>query len=64
MSLLAQYDPDIAQAIAGEVERESNTLEMIASEISELSKGLVGNMVSISVNRNSPPHSAFQCLWT
>ncbi len=32
MSLLTQYDPEIAQAIAGEVERESNTLEMIASE--------------------------------
>lgn len=32
MSLLADFDPDIAKAIKGEIERESFTLEMIASE--------------------------------
>ncbi|MBI5428462.1 MAG: serine hydroxymethyltransferase [Nitrospinae bacterium] len=32
MSLLSDFDPDIAQAIRGEIERESFTLEMIASE--------------------------------
>ncbi|MFQ5717730.1 MAG: serine hydroxymethyltransferase [Nitrospinales bacterium] len=32
MSLLAEFDPEIANAIAGEMERETYTLEMIASE--------------------------------
>ena len=32
MSLLSEFDPEIAKAIQGEVERETRTLEMIASE--------------------------------
>jgi glycine hydroxymethyltransferase len=32
LSLLADFDPEIAKAIKGEIERESFTLEMIASE--------------------------------
>ena len=32
MSLLSEFDPEIAKAIKGEVERETYTLEMIASE--------------------------------
>ncbi len=32
MSTLSDFDPEIAQAIKGEIERENFTLEMIASE--------------------------------
>ena len=32
MSLLREFDPEIAEAINGEIARESFTLEMIASE--------------------------------
>ncbi|MFQ5445198.1 MAG: serine hydroxymethyltransferase, partial [Nitrospinales bacterium] len=32
MSILSEFDPDIANAIKGEIERETLTLEMIASE--------------------------------
>ncbi|MGP0564794.1 MULTISPECIES: serine hydroxymethyltransferase [unclassified Nitrospina] len=32
MSLLSEFDPDIAHAIKGEIDRENFTLEMIASE--------------------------------
>ena len=32
MSILSDFDPEIAKAIQGEIERESFTLEMIASE--------------------------------
>ena len=32
MSTLSDFDPEIAQAITGEIERENFTLEMIASE--------------------------------
>lgn len=32
MSLLSEFDPDIANAIKGEIDRETLTLEMIASE--------------------------------
>ncbi len=32
MSLLSDFDPDISNAIKGEIEREHFTLEMIASE--------------------------------
>jgi len=48
--VLEEFDPEIAQAIKGELDRESNTLEMIASE-NFVSKAVMEALGSVMTNK-------------
>ncbi len=48
--MLEEFDPEIAEAIKGELDRETNTLEMIASE-NFVSKAVMEALGSVMTNK-------------